>query len=129
MSSLKVVYRDMPGQSSPASVDVKTGIIYVNTLVWPLYTPFEQRAILLHEKYHYLSGCTTNEIACDEYAFQQMAGTEKNSLMQFTELIEQLSKKCNDTERVRASQHCAIRSAAQHGSKDAQELLKFLNKK
>lgn len=127
MSSLKVIYQEMPGQSSPASVDVRTGTIYVNTLVWPLYTPFEQRAILFHEKYHFLSGDTTNEIACDEYAFRHMAGTEKNSLTKFTNLIEKLSKKNNDVRRMAASQKCALRYAAQHGSRDAQELLKYFN--
>ena len=114
----------MKDESSPACVNILTGTITVNTLVWYLYSPFEQRVILLHEECHYLTGDTTNEIKCDEYAFKRVAGTEPNSLLRFVTLIEQLSARGNDTKRVDAAWNLALKYAATHGSEEAQMILK-----
>lgn len=127
MSSLKYIYQPMPGKSTPACVDIETGTVSVNTLVWNFYTPFEQRVILLHEECHYLTGKTTNEIECDKYAFRRVAGTEPNSLLQFVTLIEQLSAKSNDVERVNAAWKMALQYAARRGSSEAKRILKQFN--
>ena len=119
-----IEYKPIYGTSNPASVNVQTGVITVNTCVWWCYSYFEQKAIIAHEKWHAISNDTCNEIDCDEYAFKQVAGTESNSLIQYVDLIKQLSG--DDSERYVAAQKRALIYAANKGSKQASELLKRL---
>lgn len=117
-----IEYRPIYNTSNPASVNVRTGVITVNTCVWWAYSDFEQKTILLHEKWHAITQNTCNEIDCDEFAFSQIAGTEPNSLIQYVDLIQQLSGE--DSERFVAAQKRALHWAAKNGSKEANQLLK-----
>jgi len=119
-----IEYRPVYNTSNPASVNVRTGVITVNTCVWWAYSDFEQKVIIAHEKWHAISANTCNEIDCDEYAFNEVAGTEENSLIQYVDLIQQLSGE--DSERFIAAQKRALVYAANKGSKKANKILKNL---
>ncbi len=64
---------------TPARVNRHTGEILLNSRVWNKLPEGFQKFILAHEEGHYVLQ-TTSEIEADNYAFQKLAGTFKNSL-------------------------------------------------
>lgn len=72
---------------TPAAIDRETGILYINMKLYGELTPFEKRFVKLHEYGHY-NLKTSDEIAADAYAFDQLVGTEKYSINQMGQLLE-----------------------------------------
>ncbi len=65
--------------NTPARVNRRTGDIYINSKIWQSIPEKQRKFILLHEIGHYKLD-TSNEIAADDFAFRNFAGTEKYSL-------------------------------------------------
>ena len=109
---------------NPAECNIKTGEIRISSELWPLYSEFEQKYIKAHEQAHFDLQTVLDEIACDEIAFQALAGTEKDSLIQYVKAVEKVAK--NDIERVNAAIKRSLYFAADKGSKEAKKLIKEL---
>lgn len=118
-----VPYLDSPG--NPAECNIRTGEIRISSELWPLYTRFEQKFIEAHENAHFELQTVLDEVACDAVAFEQLAGTEQNSLMQYVKAVQKVSK--NNIERVNAAIKRTLEYAAADGSEEAKKLLKELN--
>lgn len=87
---MKVVYYSKGEMAdTPAAVDRETGILYINPKRYFKLTPFQRKFVKFHEYGHYNLN-TDSELAADEYAFNQLAGTEFQSLKQCIECLEQI---------------------------------------
>ena len=87
---MKIVYNSQGiMKDTPAAIDRKAGILYINPKRYFALTPFQQKFVKFHEYGHYNLN-TDSEIAADEYAFNQLAGTEFRSLKQCIECLEEL---------------------------------------
>ena len=72
---------------TPAAIDRRAGIIYINPKLWFKLTPFQQKFIKLHELGHYYLNTDIEEEA-DAYAFDRLVGTEPRSMKQMIETLE-----------------------------------------
>ncbi|MDP3914385.1 MAG: hypothetical protein Q8R96_11700 [Bacteroidota bacterium] len=75
---MKITFSENIG-STPAIVRRDTGEIFLNRKIWFNLPQAYRRFILYHEMGHYTLQ-TTNELEADHYAFNQIAGTQKESL-------------------------------------------------
>ncbi|GHU85346.1 hypothetical protein FACS1894153_0380 [Bacteroidia bacterium] len=66
--------------TNPASINLGTGIITINKDVWQQFSDVQKKLIYLHELAHYRLNTVDDEIACDKWAIEQYAGSEKKSL-------------------------------------------------
>jgi hypothetical protein len=76
------------------------GIIVINPDLFYAMTDFEQRFWLLHEEGH-IALDTDSETKADEYAFNQLAGTEFRSLKQMVAALNNLLSDYNPETHVR----------------------------
>jgi hypothetical protein len=65
---------------NPASINMDTGIVTINKDIWKELSPVQKKLILLHEKAHFVLQTVDDEIACDKWAIEHYAGSEKYSL-------------------------------------------------
>lgn len=65
---------------NPASVNLDTGVVTINSDIWRKLSPVQKKLILLHEKAHFVLQALDDELACDRWAIEKYAGTEKKSL-------------------------------------------------
>ncbi|MHA7109244.1 hypothetical protein ACRTDU_03910 [Sunxiuqinia elliptica] len=87
-------------EGTPARVRRDTGEIFLNREIWfSLPEPY-RRFILEHEKGHYYLQ-TTNELLADQYAFEQVAGTFKGSLLQMVKTLADVLPFHSETHQVR----------------------------
>ena len=75
--------------SNPASVDVASGMLYLNPDVWHSYTNFQRQFLIAHEEGHYLNPQGSEEDA-DLYALEKLAGTEPKSLAKSIATLEKV---------------------------------------
>lgn len=124
--NFEIQYVDnLPGTS--AAIDRKRRIIYINRRKWAILSPFERKFIIEHEKAHALFD-TDDEITCDNYAFDQMAGTEWKSLKKSIATLEKLLVRGNHTRASRLYNIYlrALRWDADRGNEQAAELYREL---
>ena len=72
---------------TPAAIDRKAGIMYINPKLWFKLTRFQQKFVKLHEIGHYVLNTDIEEEA-DAYAFDHLVGTEPRSMKQCIETLE-----------------------------------------
>ena len=72
---------------TPAAIDRKAGIMYINPKIWFKLTRFQQKFVKLHEIGHYVLNTDIEEEA-DAYAFDRLAGTQPRSMKQCIETLE-----------------------------------------
>lgn len=72
---------------TPAAIDRKAGIMYINPKIWFKLTRFQQKFVKLHEIGHYVLNTDIEEEA-DAYAFDHLVGTEPRSMKQCIETLE-----------------------------------------
>lgn len=65
--------------SCPCAVNMRNGVVYVNTSVWGRYDNFEQKFLIMHEVGHYVLD-TDSEYEADAYALQKVFNTAPRSL-------------------------------------------------
>lgn len=70
----------LAGTTTPARVDLETGVVYVNTPYFDVLPDAYQEFILAHEEGHFVLK-TYDEFKADEYAFDQLAGKKPYSLL------------------------------------------------
>lgn len=87
---LRTVYTSTGEMSdTPAAVDRDNHILYLNPKKWFRLTRFQRKFIMQHELGHYYLQ-TDSELKADEYAFNQLAGSEFRSLKQCIECLEEI---------------------------------------
>lgn len=69
----------IPMGNCPASVDMETGVIFINKSVWDRYDRFEKNFIICHELGHYVLD-TDSEYEADAYALKHVYKTAPRSL-------------------------------------------------
>lgn len=67
--------------NSPLAIDKENQILFVNPALFNKLSDFAKKFFVLHELGH-LEYMTSDEFISDEYAFEQIVGTEPNSLKQ-----------------------------------------------
>lgn len=85
---------------TPAAIDRKSGIMFINPKLWFKLTPFQRKFIKLHEYGHYYLQTDIEEEA-DAYAFDRLAGTEHRSMKQCIETLETILDPNRTGHRVR----------------------------
>jgi hypothetical protein len=126
---MRVVYRNLPRETSPALADLQDRVITVNTPVFNRYDDFTIKYILLHEKGH-IKLYTFNEIAADSYAFDHLAGTEPYSLRNSVKALQTalpFTHPAHD-ERLWKQVIRALTWDAAHGNTAAQKELDEMNR-
>jgi hypothetical protein len=127
---MRVVYRNLfPRETSPALADLQERVITVNTPVFNRYDDFTKKYILLHEKGH-IKLNTFNEIAADNYAFDELAGTAPYSLRNSVKALQNalpFTHPAHD-ERLRQQVIRALKWDAAHGNTSAQKELSEMNR-
>ncbi len=103
---------------TPAAVDRKSGLLYINPKLYFQLTDFQRKFVKFHEYGHYNLN-TDSEIEADEYAFNQLAGTEFRSLKQCIECLEQLldERKIGHKVRIDNMYRLAIKWDKEHTNK------------
>lgn len=84
-----VVYTEKIG-STPAAVNHRTGVLYINPEVFDKYPKHWQEFILLHELGHLVLD-TKNELAADEFAFRHFirnGGSLRESVLSLSEVLD-----------------------------------------
>ncbi len=114
---------------NPASINLDTGLITINRDVWCRLSQVQRKLILLHEKAHKALDTLTDEIACDRWALERFAGTEKNSLRKALDAYAGLlDKNYIDVERKKQIlQSLLTIDAERFGNKRAENLLAKFN--
>ncbi len=74
---------------TPMAIDRSTDVIYINPSEYGKLSLFEKKFWTWHEKAHAILD-TDDEVACDTYAFNKLAGSEYRSLKQMIEAEEKL---------------------------------------
>ena len=120
---MKVVHTTHIGDS-PAAIDRSRGILYLNPDIMRTLTPFQQKFVYWHEMGHYHLD-TSDEIQADAYAFDQLAGTEFQSLKQCLKSLREVLSEDNPTLKPRydALLIRAFEWDAQRGSQTAKKAL------
>lgn len=116
---MKVRYRTVGReelQSCPAEVDMKTGIVSINTDVWDKYDDFEKSFIIAHEMGHYILN-TYNEMEADEYALMTVYRTAPNSLKRSLQALYRIG--IVDSERMLKMYQAALHLDARDGNQAA----------
>ena len=111
-------FPENPG--NPARAWLDRGVIELNASRLRYMPEYAQEFVLEHEKGH-LHLNTFDETKADGYALQQLALKKPNSLWHFIKSVKMVNR--GDMQRERAAEMAALRVAALHGSKEAQELL------
>lgn len=119
MDKLKRIYtNELSG--TPAAIDRREGIIYINPTLFNQLTYFEKRFVILHEEGHYYLN-TSDEVAADAYAFDRLAGTEFKSLKKTLGTLDKLLVKGNiqRAERIYQLYKRALKWDGDNGNEDA----------
>ncbi|MDR3134354.1 MAG: hypothetical protein LBU42_10130 [Prevotellaceae bacterium] len=126
---MKIVYKHIPGETSPAISDLYDEVVTVNTPVFRQFDDFTQRFILAHERGH-IDLVTSNELEADEYAFNRMAGREPLSLRKSVLALQTALPFTHPAhaERLRQQVRRALLWDAQHGNPDALEELDYIDR-
>jgi hypothetical protein len=126
---MKLVYKNIPHETSPAIADLYDGVITVNTPVFRRFDDFTQRFIINHERGHIDLG-TTNELEADAYAFRQVAGREPLSLRKSVMALQKALPFTHPghEERLRAQVRRALLWDAEHGNPAAREELAYIDR-
>lgn len=83
--------------NNPASIDISTGVVYLNREMWQQLNDYEKAIILLHEEGHY-TGKTLDEVRADIYMIDKyLAGA--NTPQKRQELIRTIFKIVPDDRR------------------------------
>ncbi len=121
---IKIVHRptfpDNP--NNPARCNRLTGVIEINDSVFSQLTPVQQAFWINHEKGHIIHQ-TPSELIADEYAHSTTAGSAPYSLRQIQKTVTDIAS--YSPERVNQSTRLSLEYAAQKGSQQAQEIIKF----
>ena len=72
---------------TPAAIDRKAGVMYINPKLWFKLTRFQQKFVKLHEMGHYVLN-TDSEEEADGFAFNRLVGSEPRSMKQCIETLE-----------------------------------------
>ena len=114
---------------SPAISDLYDETITVNTHVFRRFDDFTQRFILAHERGH-IDLVTNNELEADDYAFQQVAGTEPLSLRKSVSALREALPFTHPAhaERLRAQVRRALLWDAEHGNTHALDELAYIDR-
>ena len=113
---------------NPASVNLKTGVITINKNIWQRLSSVQKTLILLHEEAHYHLQTPDDEIACDRWALERFAGTQKKSLRKAVDAYaDLLNKDYIDNERkIQILKSVLAIDAKRFNNPRAQALLKNL---
>jgi hypothetical protein len=126
---VEIVYKNIPGETSPAIADLYDGVITVNEPVFRRFDDFTQRFILNHEQGH-IALATGNELEADAYAFRKMAGREPLSLRRSVRALQEALPFTHPAheERLRRQVRRALIWDAEHGNTDALRELEYLDR-
>lgn len=117
----QIVYLQNFGHTNnPARCHIPTGIIEINSAVWPYLTDTQREFVLNHERGH-RDLRTYSETEADDYALKKMALKKPNSLWNHILNVSSISK--YNHERVHNAEKQALRIAAKKGSSKAKDLL------
>lgn len=108
----------------PASVDMQTGVIFVNKSVWDRYDRFEKNFIICHELGHYNLD-TDSEYEADAYALKHVYKTAPRSLKRA--LLALAKIRIIDYERLDRLYKEALKLDASDGNLDAVRELEQIN--
>lgn len=93
-----MIYKYQSGMgTNPATVNIETGIVYVNQDIWDKFTPTEKAIILLHEEGHYQRH-TLDEIKADCYLIETYL-CKANNPKRRADLLNTIFKVVPDDER------------------------------
>ncbi|MCO5232853.1 MAG: hypothetical protein LC105_05425 [Chitinophagales bacterium] len=73
----KISFVDSLRGDNPATVNRRTGEMYVSAKIWKQMTPDQRLFMMLHEEGHVILQ-TTNEFEADRYAFEQYIRTGRS---------------------------------------------------
>jgi hypothetical protein len=126
---MRIQYRHIPGETSPAISDLYDETITVNTPVFGKFDDFTQRFILAHERGH-IDLVTQNELEADDYAFRAMAGREPYSLRKSILALQTALPFTHPAhnERLRQQVRRALLWDAANGNPDAADELAYIDR-
>lgn len=113
--------------NSPAAVNPKTGVLYVNESVFFKLSKSAQAFILEHEKAH-LEGNTASELKADQIAFDNYVKKRKSLKGAVAALYEQLSPETNAEHHLRLYQQ-TVRAFAHDKKLTYQQAELYVNSK
>lgn len=111
---------------TPARVNRETGEILLNRKVWNKLPSGFRSFILAHEEGHYVLQ-TTDELKADEYAFNKLAGSFKNSLKTCVETLADVLPFTTDEHSLRLLQIYLLGLKHDYKKKQSPELKKEID--